>query len=172
MEDCLLEASQSPPSCEFDLDKLIIQVDALVPSDIKIIDRTVDRIVRLIEKCQCWDETDGIDLALREALANAIIHGNHSDPIKSVRICVGLQSDCGVLIIVKDAGSGFDPTRLPNPVMGENLFRSHGRGIYLINQVMQDVKFSFDHGTAIHMRRKLASGHSQSNSAVSCKPEM
>jgi serine/threonine-protein kinase RsbW len=152
----MLETNQNPPHCEFDLEKLIIQLDTLIPSDIHIIDRTVDKIVRLIRKFHCLGETEGIEFALREALANAIIHGNHSDPNKSVRICVGLQPDCGVLIIVKDAGSGFDPHQLPNPVNGQNIFKEHGRGIFLINQLMQDVKFSFDHGTAIHMRRSLS----------------
>ncbi len=149
------KTSQNPPECEFEQDKLVIQLDALIPSDIKLIDRTVARIIGLIEKCHCWDETEGIDLALREALANAIIHGNHADPNKSVRICVGLQPDCGLLIIVKDAGSGFDPSQLPDPIIGQNILMGHGRGIFLINQLMQDVRFSFEHGTAIHMRRRL-----------------
>ncbi len=97
-----------------------------------------------------------IDLALREALANAIIHGNRSNPAKAVRICVALQQDCGLLIVVKDAGSGFDPSQLPNPVVGQNLFSEHGRGIFLINRLMEDVQFSFDRGTAVYMRRNVA----------------
>ncbi len=61
-----------------------------------------------------------------------------------------------MLIVVKDAGSGFDPNLLPNPVMGENLLSSHGRGIYLINRLMDDVRFSFEQGTTIYMRRSPA----------------
>lgn len=151
------ETNHSPLPCEFDIDKLIIELDALVPSDIAIIERTAAKIARLIEKSRCWDETETVDLALREALANAIVHGNHSDPATSVRICVGIEPDCNVLIIVKDAGSGFDLSQLPNPVFGENVLRAHGRGIFLLNHLMEDVKYRFDHGTAIYMRRKLAS---------------
>lgn len=152
----MADSNQTPSRCEFDAEKLVIQLDALIPSEIKIIDRTAEKIVRLIEKSRCWDETECIDLALREALANAIIHGNHSDPAKSVRICVGIEPDCNVLIVVKDAGSGFDPSQLPNPVIGENVFVAHGRGIFLINRLMDNINFSFDRGTAIYMRRKVS----------------
>lgn len=149
------DTRQHPPRCEFDLDKLVIQLDALLPSDIGIIDRTANKIVRLIDRSRCWDDADAIELALREALANAIIHGNRSDPTKDVRICVGIEPDCNVLIVIKDAGSGFEPSQLPNPSVGDNVFAAHGRGIFLINHLMEDVKFNFDHGTAIYMRRKL-----------------
>jgi len=125
------ETKHQPLPCEFDINKLIIELDALVPSDITIIDKTAAKITRLIEKSRCWDETDTVDLALREALANAIVHGNSSDPSTSVRICVGIEPDCNVLIIVKDAGSGFDPSQLPNPIFGENVLQAHGRGIFL-----------------------------------------
>jgi anti-sigma regulatory factor (Ser/Thr protein kinase) len=147
---------QHPSRCEFEIDKLIIQLDAVIPSDSGVIESTTARIVRLIEKLGCWDDAEAIDLALREALANAIIHGNRSDSAKSVRICVGVELGCNVLIIVKDEGPGFDPSQLPNPVIGQNVFMAHGRGIFLINHLMENVNFRFDHGTAIYMRRKLS----------------
>jgi len=90
-------------------------------------------------------------------LANAIVHGNRSDRHKSVRICVGIDPSCNVLIVVKDAGSGFDPTQLPSPIITENVLAAHGRGIFLINRLMDEVNFNFDHGTAIYMRRRLSS---------------
>lgn len=96
-----------------------------------------------------------IDLALREALVNAIVHGNRSNLRKAVRICVAVQQDCGILIIVKDTGSGFEPNRLPNPAVGLALFAEHGRGIFLIKQLMDDVHFNFDGGTSIYMRKAL-----------------
>lgn len=152
----MLDPNQTPARCEFDAEKLVIQLDALIPSKVKVIDHTVAQVMRLIEKSSCWDDTESVELALREALANAIVHGNNSDPEKSVRLCVGIGPDCNVLIVVKDAGSGFDPSQLPNPVIGENVFAAHGRGIFLINRLMDNVNFSFDHGTAIYMRRKVS----------------
>jgi serine/threonine-protein kinase RsbW len=57
------------------------------------------------------------------------------------------------LIVVRDPGPGFRPDSLPNPVVGENLFSSHGRGIYMINQLMDEVSFRRG-GTEIHMRKR------------------
>jgi serine/threonine-protein kinase RsbW len=148
------DPKQVPPSCEFELDKLIIKLDEVIPSDIRIVDETVEKILGLIEGRHCWEDVANIDLALREALANAILHGNKSDLTKAVRVCVALAEDCSMLIVVKDAGSGFDPDSLPNPVRGQNLFSEHGRGIFLINRLMEDVRFSFERGTAIYMRRR------------------
>jgi len=144
---------QVPPRCEFETDRLLIKLDAIIPSSIKVIDNTVTKIVALIGRGYSANEIGSIDLALREALVNAIIHGNRSDPEKAVRICVALQPDRGVLIVVKDGGAGFDPSQVPSPVVGQNLLAGHGRGIFLINQLMEDVHFDFEHGTAIHMRR-------------------
>lgn len=153
----MLQSNLNPPRREFDEDRLDLLLDELIASDIRVIDRTVAKILHLIEKYNCWDETDSLELALREALANAIIHGNRSDAKKTVRICVGVQSECNVLIIVKDTGSGFDPAQLPNPIMGQNIFAANGRGIFLINCLLDDLKFNFDPGTAIYLRRKLFS---------------
>jgi serine/threonine-protein kinase RsbW len=138
------------------MDRLVIQLDEVFPSAVSVIDTVIDKIMGLIGQSHCWDDTENLNLVLREAVANAIVHGNHSDSQKSVRICVALQTDCRMLIVVKDAGSGFDPRELPNPVVGQSLFAQHGRGIFLINRLMEDVQFSFDRGTAIYMRRTLS----------------
>jgi serine/threonine-protein kinase RsbW len=148
------DPEQIPPSCEFDLDKLMIKLDEVIPSDIRIVDEAVEKIMRLIEGRHCWEDVENIDLAIQEALVNAILHGNKSDLTKAVRVCVALAEDCSMLIVVKDAGSGFDPNQLPNPLMAENLLATNGRGIFLINRLMEDVRFSVERGTAISMRRR------------------
>jgi|SRR6516225_8839010 serine/threonine-protein kinase RsbW len=151
------EPKHVPPRCEFEQDKLVMKLDEVVSSDVVgIIDETVAKVMAVIERTGCWDDIENIDLALREALANAIIHGSVSDPAKSARICVALHKDCDMLIVVKDAGSGFDPSQLPNPVMGQSLLSTHGKGIYLINLLMEDVRFTFSQGTSIYMRRTAA----------------
>lgn len=155
---CMTEPEQTPPSCKFETDKLVFKLDTVIPSNIEVIDDTVARIVGLIHGAYSSDEIERIDLALREALVNAIIHGNRSDPNKSVRICVALLPDNGVIIMVKDSGSGFDPSQLPNPLVGQNLLASHGRGVFLISQLMEDVRFSFEHGTEIRMTQHPSSG--------------
>ena len=57
-----------------------------------------------------------------------------------------------MLIIVRDPGEGFDPTNLPNPTTGQNIYATQGRGIFLINQLMDEVHFE-QGGTEIHMRK-------------------
>jgi serine/threonine-protein kinase RsbW len=150
------EYREIPLPCVFEMDKLVIMLDEVLASDVTVIDDAVAKMMALIEQTGCWDDSENIELALREALANAIIHGNHSNPAKAVRVCVALQPGCNLLIIVKDAGAGFDLSQLPDPVLGQQLFSDHGRGVFLINRLMEDVRFSFDHGTAIHMRRTVA----------------
>jgi serine/threonine-protein kinase RsbW len=59
-----------------------------------------------------------------------------------------------VHIVVRDPGPGFDPKQLPNPTQGEHLYENHGRGIYLINNLMDEVHFK-RRGTEIHMRSRL-----------------
>ena len=67
-------------------------------------------------------------------------------------IMLFLVNAIGMIIVVKDPGSGFDPTDLPNPVVGENLYSEGGRGIFLINRLMDEVRFR-DRGTEIWMRK-------------------
>jgi serine/threonine-protein kinase RsbW len=91
---------------------------------------------------------------VREALANAVIHGNDCKPEKTEEISVGVNLNHDLVIIVKDSGLGFDPSRIPNPTAKENLLANHGRGIFLIQQCMDQVDFKFDHGTEVYMRRR------------------
>jgi len=93
-----------------------------------------------------------IELALQEALANAIRHGCQGDPTKSVQCCVTYDNAGDVLIVVRDPGSGFDVSRVPNPLEGSNVLKGNGRGIFLMNQLMDEVRFA-DGGRELHMRK-------------------
>jgi serine/threonine-protein kinase RsbW len=59
-----------------------------------------------------------------------------------------------MLIVVRDPGPGFDPSSIPSPVIGENIYSSHGRGIFLINQLMDEVQFK-NNGKEIHMLKRM-----------------
>jgi serine/threonine-protein kinase RsbW len=102
-------------------------------------------------KCAPGHEDD-IELALTEALANAVVHGARNDPSKIIECSVACDDERGILIVVRDPGSGFDPAQIANPCHGENIYSNHGRGIYLINQLMDEVQFH-KNGTEIHMRK-------------------
>jgi serine/threonine-protein kinase RsbW len=138
--------------CEFDPSRLSVKFDVSLAADLKEISPVVARAMEVVESLGCAEgrETE-IEIALREALSNAIRHGSRNDPGKRVRCCVACDAERGMLIVVRDEGTGFDPAALPSPVVGERVFASHGRGIYLINQLMDDVRFERG-GTEIHMR--------------------
>jgi serine/threonine-protein kinase RsbW len=108
--------------------------------------------MHLITKCQ-WvsGNEEDVEIALREALANAVIHGNHEDPGKHVYVGCRGGSD-GVSIVVRDEGQGFDPDDVPDPTASENIKSAHGRGIYLMKTLMDEVRFERG-GTVVYMRR-------------------
>jgi serine/threonine-protein kinase RsbW len=139
---------------EFQIGKRMLSVDKVIPSDLNLLDDAVAEITAAIDRTACWDDVESIGLAVREALVNAIVHGNHCEPEKTVRISVTIHENCDLLIIVKDLGSGFDQNSVPDPVAAENLLFDHGRGIFLMRQLMDEVEFKVDHGTEVEMRRK------------------
>ena len=93
-----------------------------------------------------------IEMALREALANAIVHGCNADPAKRIECTVTASKDFGIHIVVSDPVDGFDPQKLPCPTNEQNVFSENGRGIYLINKLMDEVRFERN-GAEIHMRK-------------------
>ncbi len=86
------------------------------------------------------DGRDNLEIALREALANAIIHGNKNALDKQVQLrCYGAPQG-GVLILVRDEGQGFAPEEVPDPRDAERVFLDHGRGIFLMRELMDHVE--------------------------------
>ena len=94
-----------------------------------------------------------IETALREALSNAIRHGCSNDETKAVEVVVACDEKGGMVIVVRDPGPGFDPSLVPSPTVGPNVYRHHGRGIYLISQLMDEVSFGRN-GSEIRMRKR------------------
>ncbi len=145
--------SSSPvPRCEFESEDLLVKVDLKLPGDVNAISPVVGKVMEIVTEMGCAAGREfEIELALREALANAIEHGSGHDPSKEVQCCVACDHARGMLIIVRDPGPGFDPASIPSPILGKNLFSTGGRGIYLINQLMDEVRYEKG-GTEIHMR--------------------
>jgi serine/threonine-protein kinase RsbW len=143
--------------CEFDSDALIVRLDLALAADTSAINPVVSQILSIVEKMGCGAGKEfEIETALREALANAIVHGCKEDRTKTVNVSVSCDESRGMIIVVRDSGEGFDPADLPNPVIGEQLFEDHGRGIFLINRLMDEVRFRGG-GTEIWMRKDTAS---------------
>jgi serine/threonine-protein kinase RsbW len=141
------------PPCDLEANKLQTRFTATIQAEINAIRPIVDRIMQVIRQMKCGAGKEfEIDLALQEALANAVIHGCGNDPSKRVEVCVACDESRGLLIVVRDPGPGFDPASLPSPITGQNVFSDHGRGIVLVSQLMDEVHFEHG-GTEIHMRK-------------------
>jgi serine/threonine-protein kinase RsbW len=120
---------------------------------VKAIEPAVTQIMDSVAQMSCGTGKEfEIETAIREALANAIVHGCKEQPHHTVNISVGCDAQRGMIIVVRDPGEGFDPAKLPSPVQGEKIFEDHGRGIYLINRLMDEVRFRRG-GAEIWMRK-------------------
>lgn len=129
------------------------KLDVTIPADLKAISGVVDGVLQIAREMKCAEGSEfQLELALREALANAIVHGCNGDRSQQVECCVACTQSSDVVIVVRDPGEGFAPAALPNPLAPENLHSTHGRGIYLINQVMDEVSFERN-GAEIRMRK-------------------
>ncbi|MEZ5417056.1 MAG: ATP-binding protein [Vicinamibacterales bacterium] len=118
---------------------------------------TVSEGVRQLLQGKGWtdDELMPVELALDEALANAIRHGCKGDPTKHVQCVVTTDAAGEVVIVVRDPGPGFDVAAVPNPLEGANVLKPSGRGVFLINQLMDKVEFA-DGGRQVVMQKKRA----------------
>ena len=137
-----------------------LELEHSLPSKVAAISPFVDRLMLLFRKCGCVSEGESeVEIALREALANAIIHGNHENSGKHVHVRCRCEPT-EISIAVKDEGSGFDVDRISDPTAPENTRSAHGRGIYLMKALMDEVRFE-EGGVVVHMRK--STGQTASN---------
>lgn len=131
-----------------------VEVRLSLWSSVASISRFVDRLMSLIMTRPSPDGSEiNIEIALHEALANAVVHGNHEDPTKPVEVMCRCSADGEVSITIRDQGTGFDVNAVPDPTTADNRLSPHGRGIYLMRALMDEVWFE-DGGTVVHMRKK------------------
>ena len=132
------------------------KLDMTIPADPNAISDVIDGVMQIAREMKCVEGNEfQVELALREALANAVVHGCNNDPSKKVECCVACTEFSDIVIVVRDPGEGFTLNAVPNPLAAENLNSTHGRGIYLINQLMDEVSFERN-GTEIRMRKAAA----------------
>ena len=147
-------AEEHFPEYDFDPDKLSLRVRVTLAADRKAVEPVVAQVMDTVRQMKCVDgKQDAIELSLQEALANAVVHGAKEDPTKVVECLVACEEDRGIIIVVRDPGEGFDPAAIPSCTVGENVYSNHGRGIFLINQLMDKVEFR-KNGTEIHMVKR------------------
>lgn len=104
------------------------------------------------------DEQYKISMAVRECVINALKHGNQGDPKKQVGLSFFLHPD-RLVVQVRDQGNGFDLESVPDPVANENLLKSSGRGLFLVQCFMDDLQVepSRSGGAVVTMTKRLQS---------------
>jgi serine/threonine-protein kinase RsbW len=133
-----------PPSTHFEV---------MLAADVGTISPVVTWVMYLVSEMEYGAGKEfEIEMALREALANAVLHGCNADPSKRIECSVTCDEYRGILIVVRDPGNGFDLAKVPSPTGEQNIFSEHGRGIYLINMLMDEVQFERN-GAEILMRK-------------------
>ncbi len=102
------------------------------------------------------ESVERLGLAIREAVANGVQHGNSEDPAKRVTVSFVLNQE-QVKIQIQDEGEGFDLGSLPDPLDPQNLFKPRGRGILLMNSFMDEVEYNFESGggTIVTLRKAI-----------------
>jgi serine/threonine-protein kinase RsbW len=117
-------------------------LDRSIPADSEAIATVVDVISETLARLEVPEQKRlEVSLAVQEALANAVVHGCGSDPSKQVRCRLKSDPRGRIVIIVTDPGPGFTPNLLSDPKQPAALHADHGRGVYLIRQLMDEVHF-------------------------------
>lgn len=130
------ESSERTPS------DLVELLDLRIPGDAEAISRITDLVSATLRDLQVPEEKQlDVALAVQEALANAVVHGCKNDASKEVRCRLQRDADGRVLIIITDPGPGFSLEHRPDPKSPANMYADHGRGVYLICQLMDEVHF-------------------------------
>lgn len=111
------------------------------------------------------DGSHWIGMAVREAVANAIKHGNKLDIRKRVFVVFDLRDE-ELEISISDQGEGFDPSKVSDPLNPQNLMKTSGRGIFYMKTFMDNVSYTFKPGggTSLVMTKNLAKGSGLANS--------
>ena len=153
-----LNSSSDPPSrfTEKSSRSPILEIDSWMPSKIQAISPLVDRLMRLIKRSQCVPGAElDVELALREALGNAVLHGNEYDKNKRVNLTLEHKGQ-ELIVTITDEGPGFVPEEVPDPLAPENLLKGSGRGIFLMRAFMDEVRFrKMNPGTEIILIKRL-----------------
>ena len=136
-----------------------VELQQCLPSRVAAISPSVNQLLRFVKLFMCkFRAADGIEadieIALHEALANAVIHGNHEDPHKRVYVSCRCSVDGQVSIMLRNEGQGFDTSAVPHPTDPNNEFLTPRSGIRLMRELMDELWFE-EQGKVVRMRKVL-----------------
>ena len=133
-----------------------IHKSVVVPGTAQDTRKVCEQILSLIRDYKySEDDIFAIHLALEEALINAVKHGNNMNPDKEVKVEYTIMPD-KIDVSVTDQGRGFNSERVPDPRLDENLYKTNGRGLFLIRSYMDRIEFN-EAGNCIRMIRHKGS---------------
>ena len=120
-----------------------------LPNDIRSIEHAVEYVMRHCSTCCDYARRFNLNfrVGLSEALSNAMLYGNDSDPEKRVRVEVTVRME-EISVRITDQGVGFDPSMVPDPTLPDNISKTGGRGIFLMRSLMDEVRFN-DQGNSV-----------------------
>jgi len=122
------------------------------PRNVAQVEQFVEKFVSRFNVCQ--NTYGNILISLTEAVNNAIIHGNDQDESKKVQVMVRKRKS-DIAFRVSDEGRGFDYNSLPDPTAPDNLTKLGGRGVFLMKELSDDMRY-YDNGRTVEMRFKIA----------------
>ena len=127
-----------------------------LPSRIETVAAAAAAVAEFVGRSGVSDDAAfGIDMAVREAVTNAVLHGNRQDENKTVDLVLKSSPDA-VEISVHDQGPGFNPEEVPDPTATENLLKTSGRGIFFMRTFMDEVDWLIrpEGGTTVRMLKR------------------
>jgi serine/threonine-protein kinase RsbW len=133
------------------------QTELRLPSRLEAVAEGANAVAEFLNRAGVAEEAAfGIDMAVREGIANAVIHGNKLDEEKFVTITVARSAD-SLEINVRDQGQGFNPETISDPTAAENILKTSGRGIFFMRNFMDEVGWTVlpEGGTVLRMIKKL-----------------
>lgn len=134
-----------------------VDIDRLLESSLDTVESAESQVLELAQKCG-FSEEDAYQLgyAVREAMVNAVVHGNGYSANKQVRLAVR-KVDNHLEIVIEDEGQGFDENVQNDPLAAENLLAQSGRGLMIIRAFVDEVDIikTQTGGTRVSMRKSL-----------------
>jgi serine/threonine-protein kinase RsbW len=130
--------------------------ELILPSRVESVAEAASEAAKFISRVGLGEEIAfGVDMAVREAVTNAVLHGNKQDATKMVEVTL-LNSQSALEITVRDHGTGFDPGSVPDPTVPQNLMKSSGRGILFMNTFMDEIQWlrHDEGGTVVRMIKR------------------
>ncbi len=130
--------------------------ELILPSRIEAVAEAAAATAKFLSSAGFGEEDAfGIDMAVREAVTNAVLHGNQQDAAKKVEVKFRGSREM-LEITVRDRGTGFDLDKVPDPTDPQNLLKASGRGILFMRTFMDDVEYSRhpEGGTVVRMTKR------------------